>query len=229
MLYAFLALLIGFLVYTPQLWVRFVMAKHAKERAEIPGTGAELARHLIKRFDLDVQVEQTAPFKDHYDPGDRTVRLSPRNFNGRSLTAIAVAAHEVGHAIQFERHEDVSNLRAKYLPIGMRIKQIGSGLIMAGTLMLAVVHVPNILLLSIIAGIVTFIASAATYLFVLPEEYDASFAKALPILSAGEYIEPQHQDAVRQVLKAAALTYVCAALADVLSVWRWIGFLRGIR
>jgi len=92
--------LLAILVYAPSFWVRRVMAKHSKEIAGLPGTGGELALHLIERFELTgIKVEETAANTDHFDPSGPAVRLSPLNLNGKSLTAIAVAALEVGHAI----------------------------------------------------------------------------------------------------------------------------------
>ena len=102
MLLASFAAVVAVLFYLPSFWVRRVMRLYGGDSVDIPGTGAELARHLIDRFQLDgVAVEECAPFKDHFDPRGPAVRLSPQNYQGRSLTAVAVAAHEVGHAIQF--------------------------------------------------------------------------------------------------------------------------------
>ena len=117
------------LVYVPSLWVRHVMSKHGSELASLPGTGGELAEHLIKRFKLgDIKVEETEPFRDHFDPQNQTVRLSTANFHGKSLTAVAVAAHEVGHAIQFHRKEKIFKLRSRYMPTARLLGQIGIGI-----------------------------------------------------------------------------------------------------
>ena len=70
------------------------------------------------------------------------------------------------------------------------------------------------------------LASVLLYVAVLPEEWDASFNKALPILEKGEYVPAEYLPAIRQVLKACALTYVAAALADVLRLWQWLRFIR---
>jgi hypothetical protein len=75
-------------------------------------------------------------------------------------------------------------------------------------------------------GVATMLVSVAVYAAILPEEWDASFNKALPILIEGEYVDEHQLKAVRQILKACALTYVAAALADILSLWRWIAILR---
>jgi len=118
--------LLAILIYAPSFWVRRVMAKHSKEIAGLPGTGGELALHLIERFELTgIKVEETAANTDHFDPSGPAVRLSPLNLNGKSLTAIAVAAHEVGHAIQFYRREKVFELRKRYLPLATRLNQVG--------------------------------------------------------------------------------------------------------
>src|SRR5437868_10007325 len=97
---AFLALLFG-----PQLWVRRVMAQHGADRPDLPGTGAELARHLLDEAELpSVTVEKT-DIGDHYDPEARAVRLLPQHHDGRSIAAVAVAAHEVSHAVQHAHAE----------------------------------------------------------------------------------------------------------------------------
>lgn len=88
------------LVFGPGLWVKHVLAKYAQPADRYKGSGAQLARFLLDRRGMEsVAVEQTEQ-GDHYDPVAKAVRLSPDNFRGRSLTAITVAAHEVGHAVQ---------------------------------------------------------------------------------------------------------------------------------
>ena len=88
------------LFFTPHWWVRTVMRRYRQPRDDFSGTCGEFARHLLDRVGLKevhVDVTQTG---DHYGPRDRTVCLSPEKFDGRSLTAVVVAAHEVGHALQ---------------------------------------------------------------------------------------------------------------------------------
>ena len=101
MSFILLILFLILLMTGPQLWVRWVFYRYGHDQPGIPGTGGELAKHLIKRFEIaEVIVEETAPNTDHFDSNTPAVRLSADNFNGKSLTAIAVAAHEVGHALQ---------------------------------------------------------------------------------------------------------------------------------
>ncbi|MBL4891306.1 MAG: zinc metallopeptidase, partial [Rhizobiaceae bacterium] len=191
------------------------------------GTGGELAEHLIKRFELTgITVEETAPNTDHFDPSGPVVRLSPDNFNGRSLTAVAVAAHEVGHAMQFYRGEKVFELRKRYLPLAARLKQVGVVIMMLIPVIALLFRTPLVIGGVIAISMLLQLAGAFAYLIILPEEWDASFNKALPVLIEGEYIEPAQLPAVRQVLQAAALTYFAAALANVLHVGRWFMLLR---
>ncbi|MGJ8663790.1 MAG: zinc metallopeptidase, partial [Marinicella sp.] len=109
-------LFILIIVFGPNLWVKHVLRKHQKHIESLDGTGSELALHLIDRFELvDVQVIKGKKDEDYYDPQNKIVCLSPEVHDGKSLTAVAVAAHEVGHAIQFCNEEPVSQLREKYL------------------------------------------------------------------------------------------------------------------
>jgi uncharacterized protein len=218
---------LAILVYVPSFWVRHIMAKHSKEIAELPGTGGELATHLIERFELTgITVEEAAPNTDHFDPAGPVVRLSPDNFNGRSLTAVAVAAHEVGHAMQFHRGEKIFELRKRYLPMAARFNRVGVVIMMTIPFIALLIRMPLVIGGVIALSLLLQLAGAFAYLIILPEEWDASFNKALPVLIEGEYIEQAHIPAVRQVLKAAALTYFAAALANVLHVGRWFMLLR---
>jgi Zn-dependent membrane protease YugP len=214
------------LLYGPQLWVAYVLRRHHKEIDGMPGTGGELAEHLVAKLDLEgVTVEEGKQGEDHYNPGTSTVCLSPDVFRGKSLSAVAVAAHEVGHAIQFNRNEPVSELRGKYLGKAHLIQNWGIYILMSIPVIGIVFRVPHIALLTGVIGVVTMLASVMMYVAILPEEYDASFCKALPILEQG-YVPEEHLPAIRQVLKACALTYVAAALADILRLWRWLLILR---
>ncbi len=225
MIPALLILLIA-AVYGPSLWVRYVLWRHSKELDGIPGTGGELAQHLIERFELrGVSVREGATGEDFYNPQEKVVSLSPRVYSGRSLTAIAVATHEIGHAIQFYRDEPVSRLRGRYLNKALALKRLGTGLFTFLSFIAIILKIPHLFALSAIVAVAVMVLSAALYCVILPEEFDASFNKALPILKNG-YVPEQHIPAIHSILRAAALTYVAAALANVLSLWRWFRILR---
>ena len=216
-------LLLG-LFTLPQWWVGRVLKRHGEEREDFPGTGGELARHLIKAQGLEgVGIEET-PAGDHYDPMDKMVRLTPDKLNGRSLTAVVVAAHEVGHAIQDHNKETTFNARiqaAKFANVAERIAPIAFWL----SPLLAAMN-PAVSRVSLIVAILSVLASTLVHLITLPVEWDASFGKALPILEKGQYLNEQDMKGARQILLAAALTYVAGSLASLLNVWRWLRYLR---
>ena len=227
MLYLIGLLMLLSLFFGPNLWVTYVLKKHHRHLPGMPGTGSELALHLLKQYELEqVKVEKSEPENDHYNPSDNVVCLSPEVYDGKSLSAVAVAAHEVGHAIQFNREEPVSLLRKKYLGKALVLQRLGIYILIAIPVVALVFRIPHIALLNIIIGVMTMFVSVLMYLAILPEEWDASFNKALPILEEGEYVPQQYLPAIRQVLKACALTYVAGALADVLRLWRWLLLLR---
>ena len=109
-------LIVLVLIFGPSLWVKFVMRRYSSEKTEMLGTGGELAKHLIERFSLkDVKVEVTE-LGDHYDPIEKKVRLLREHYESKSLTAIAIAAHEVGHAIQDHQGDKRLATRTKKPP-----------------------------------------------------------------------------------------------------------------
>jgi Zn-dependent membrane protease YugP len=225
--YVLLAIVILAVVFGPKLWVRHVMRRHSVEIPGMPGTGGDLAAHLVKELELDgVSVEMTEENQDHFDPTTKTVRLGPGNYDGKSLTAVAVAVHEVGHAIQYDRDEPLIKLRTRFAPYARIAERIGVMAFMVMPVVLAVTRVPHAAGIMIAAGVLSMLSAVVFHLLTLPVEWDASFNKALPILTGGQYVAPGEEKAVRSVLKAAALTYVAAALADLLSLWRWLLILR---
>tara|TARA_R110001606_G_scaffold69194_3_gene158155 strand:- start:5472 stop:6149 length:678 start_codon:yes stop_codon:yes gene_type:complete len=212
-----LLLLVG-----PNLWVKFTLKRYATDRKDLPGTGGELATHLVKRFELtDVKVEQTQEGHDHFDFGQHAVRLSPSVFNGRSLTAVAVAAHEVGHAIAHEKKQKISHLSSRYLPLAHFARRITAGLLLGWPALSLLLHIPYAVPLHALVVGLSGLLAVLVQVAILPEEWDASFNKALPILKEGNYIPQEDLPKVKRILTACAMTYVAAALIKVLFVWRW--------
>lgn len=209
------------LVFTPSLWVRWVMSRYNDDVPNMPGTGGELAEHLIERFQLsDVSAEITE-LGDHYDPQTQTVRLSEANWHGKSLTAVAIAAHEVGHAIQHYQNDVQLAARTKLVPIVNLLGQLSVGFLVAAPIIGLITQHPVPLTITAIVGLSGLVLRMMLHLVTLPTEWDASFGKALPILKEGGYVSPDHERVVRRVLRAAALTYFAAALADAFNLFRW--------
>lgn len=174
-------------------------------------TGAEAARELIRRRGVSgVRVEMTQGFlSDHYDPGARVLRLSPDVYQGRSLAALGVAAHEAGHAIQHATSYGPLKFRSMVVKPAMLGSNLGAVLAGFGLFMQSA----GLLW----AGIVFFAAFVVFTLVTLPVEFDASKRAVLALQETG-MIATDEVEGTAAVLKAAALTYVAAAVSAVLQL-----------
>lgn len=217
-----LTLLLG-----PQLWTRHVFKRHDAPLAELPGTGGELARHLLTRLQLtDFSVQALETAGDHYDPENKTVCLSPGVHEGKSLTAVVVAAHEVGHALQHFTGYKPLYLRwnlAKYIAF---VEKAASVLLVSFPFVALLSKSPLAGGLMLVSGLTVLLLPVVFHLVTLPVEWDASFNRALPLLMEGEYLPKTAEPVIRRILTAAALTYVSASLFSLLNFYRWIAFLR---
>ncbi len=221
----FLLLLLAAL-FLPQYWVQHVLARYnRKPEDNFPGTGGELARHLLTRFGLDTVGVERTDMGDHYDPNDRCVRLTPDKYDGRTLTAITVAAHECGHALQHAGSERLFMLRSRLAVSAVWAARVGSFLILLAPMLGLLSRAPSPALISVLGGFLVMGVGVLVQLVTLPVELDASFRKALPLLEAG-YLERDQVPAARRILRAAAWTYVAASLASLLNFWRWLAILR---
>jgi Zn-dependent membrane protease YugP len=224
-LIVFFLLLIA-LVIGPGLWVSAVMKRYQFPRNRYDTTGGQTARALLDSEGLgNVGVESTDR-GDHYDPIDKIVRLSSDNFNGSSLTALTVAAHEVGHAIQ-----DAIGFRPLYWRTRLvrwvgPIEKVGAGMLMIAPFSLALTRVPMIGILTFVAGLATLGTGIAVHALTLPTEFDASFRRALPLIRQHGLLRSDDLPRARKLLTAAALTYVSSALQSLLNIARWWAILR---
>ena len=209
-------------IFGPSLWVKLVMKRHSSVKPEMPGTGGELAKHLIQRFSLkDVEVEVTE-LGDHYDPIEKKVRLLREHYESKSLTAIAIAAHEVGHAIQDQQGDKRLATRTKMAPVVDKVARWSAAIISLSPVIGIIPRHPMPFSVVLFLGRSGFVARMLFHAVTLPIEFDASFSKALPLLREGNYVSQSNEKAVSSILRAAALTYVSAALADILNLGRWI-------
>ena len=210
----------------PQLWTKYVFNKYRGYREEYAGTGGEMARHLLDRFEMKYVQVETTELGDHYDSQAKIVRLLPDNYNGKSLTAVTVAAHEVGHAIQDKTNFKPLQERTKLVRIAQGAEKAGSFVMMGIPIVAGLTRSPAGGLLVFLAGFGVMSIGALVHLVTLPVEWDASFRRALPVLEQGHYISPADMEGSRKILTAAALTYVAASLGGLLNIWRWIMVMR---
>jgi uncharacterized protein len=214
------------IVFGPGLWVKHVLSKYSTPADRYRGSGAELARHLLDRHGLaDVRVEETEQ-GDHYDPTDKAVRLTPDKYHGRSLTAITVAAHEVGHAVQDGTNYPPLRLRHHLVGLLRPVERFGAGILMVSPFIGALTRAPSLGMLMFLGGLLSLGTATLVHLVTLPTEMDASFRRALPMLDAEDVLLKSDRPHARRILQAAALTYVAASLMSLLNVARWWAILR---
>lgn len=184
--------------------------------------GAEVARRILDSnglYHVDV-VETRGQLTDHYDPRSKTVRLSSANYHGHSLAAAAIAAHEVGHAIQDQEDYAALRLRHALVPVANIGSNLSWILIMVGLL----AQLSGLLLLGII-----FMAAAVLFqLVTLPVEFNASNRAMDQVVSLG-IIRNDEERHTKKVLSAAALTYVAAAAVAVLELLRLVLIFTGMQ
>ena len=219
-------IVILFLIIVPSLWVQMVLARHNAERSDFPGSGGELARHLLDGMGLGaVKVEETV-LGDHYDPDAKAVRLKTERFHGRSLTAVVVAAHEIGHAMQDATDYGPLKARTRLARSAAIIEVIGTVVLIAAPFVALLFRHPTGAVFPIIAGVAILSTNVVMHLTTLPVEFDASFGRALPLLKAGGYLPDDDFPAARSILRAAAFTYVAASLMSLINIARWLRVLR---
>src|SRR5690606_36331455 len=214
----------GFIIYIAilliiPLWaqarVRSTYKKYSKMPTSSYLSGAEVARKILDDNGLyDVHIEETdGMLSDHYDPRKKVVRLSTEIYHGRSMAASAVAAHEVGHAIQDPQNYAFLRFRHALVPIANLGSNLSFFLIFAGIIFTWA----EMLLL----GIIFMSAAVLFQLVTLPVEFDASNRAMAQLVSSG-IIRNNEERETRKVLNAAAMTYVAAALTAVMELVRFI-------
>jgi len=224
--YLVFALILLAIVFGPGLWVRKVLDKYSLPKDRYAGSGAQLARHLLNLHKLEhVKVEVTKE-GDHYDPAAKAVRLTEDKYKGHSLTAITVAAHEVGHALQDRDGYGPLKLRSRLVRATQMVEKIGAGILLVSPFMGALTRAPGLGVLMFLGGLLTLGSSTLVHLVTLPTELDASFSRALPLLEKHGILKETDKRHAHTLLKAAALTYVSASLMSLLNIARWVAILR---
>lgn len=208
----------GLLLIIP-LWaqsrVKSTYRKYSQIATSSRMTGAQVARQILDDNGLfDVQIEEVkGVLSDHYDPRKKVVRLSQDNYHGYSMAAAAVAAHEVGHAIQDAENYAFLKFRSALVPLASFGSNSALWIIIIGFIMGAM----NLVLLGIV-----FMAFAVLFqLVTLPVEFNAS-SRAMDQLVVTGIIQNNEERPTKKVLDAAALTYVAAALVAVAELIRFI-------
>ncbi|SDX13255.1 zinc metallopeptidase [Nitrosomonas oligotropha] len=226
MLYLILVIVIAALIVGPSYWVKHTLAKYSHPEDRYPGTGAELARILLDWANLQTVKVEVTEQGDHYDPIEKVVRLTADKFNGKSLTAITVAAHEVGHAIQDRDGYLPLKWRTRLVQIAAPAEKLGAVILMIAPIVAVGLRAPAAGALFLAGGLLTLGSAVVVHMVTLPMELHASFARALPMLEQGKYLIQGDEPHARRILRAAAWTYVSASLMALLNIGRWWAILR---
>ena len=214
------------IAWLPGWWVRRTMEKYHRPEDRYRYSGAAMARELLHRHGLTHVDVETTKDGDHYDPADRTVRLSQQNYHGHSLTAVTVAAHEVGHAVQHARGYRPLQLRGTLVAATRHAQRLGAILMIGIPFITLITRHPAPGILFFLAGVLSMGMAALVHFVTLPTELDASFRRAMPMLREGGYLhEPDYRHAER-ILRAAAYTYLAQSLASLLNIASWFRYLR---
>lgn len=203
-----------------QIKVKSTYHKYSQIATRSGLTGAAVTREILRDENVsgpggrEIGLELTpGELSDHYDPRSRTLRLSQDIFYGNSISALGIAAHEVGHAIQHAREYTPMQVRNLVYPVS----SIGSSL--AFPLFFVGIIVGNPLLLKV--GILLFTLAVLFTVLTLPVEFDAS-RRAIRSLANGGYLTEEELSGAKKVLNAAALTYVAATAMALLNLLRLI-------
>ena len=204
--------------------VQFRLKSKFAEYSKVPTSsgmsGKEVAEKMLKDNGIyDVQIISADGFlSDHYNPVNKTVNLSPDVYNGRTVSAAAVAAHECGHAVQHATAYSMLMLRSKLVPAVQISSTLSQWVIIAGLGFMGFGGGnPTVLLIGIVLFAVTTLFSVIT----LPVEFDAS-ARALKWLDNAHITKTEEYSKAKDALKWAALTYVVAALASIAMLVQYI-------
>lgn len=197
-----------------QMKIRNAYSKYSQITSWRSITGADVARSLLRGSGLDdVRVERiSGELTDHYDPRERVLRLSTGVYSNRSIAAIGIAAHEVGHAIQHDHGYAPLGIRNSLVPVANIGSQLAWPMVLIGIFFPAFDFLVNI-------GIILFAGAVVFQLITLPVELNAS-NRALALLNTGGYLQGEELEGAKKVLNAAALTYIAAAATAILFLIR---------
>lgn len=221
--YIYLFLLLGVMILSmiAQNRVASVFNQYAQVRTKSGVTGAELAQRLLYQNGLNLPVLQVSgSLTDHFNPKEQTVGLSEVVYGSDSVSALAVAAHEIGHVLQYDEGYGPMKLRSVILPVANIGSRIGPFLVIGGLLLsVLAANTGNVGYYIAMGGVGLYVVMFLFQLLTLPVEFNAS-KRGLNMLTEGGYIADDELPGAKKMLNAAAMTYVLAALGSFVTVLR---------
>lgn len=210
--------LIIFLILStaPVIWLNYVFRKNDQILINMPFTGLEFGKLILKDYGLtEVKIEKSLSV-DHYDLLEKKVKVTQERLSKKSLTAISIVCHEIGHAIQHKEKYKALEQRTSLVRNTAWISQIGSSILLIGIPTILATGYYPLIKVCLLLALLSLLIGIIVHLITLEVELDASFNKALPILI--EKVPPEYHDSCKSILRAAAFTYVIGVVRNFVSL-----------
>ena len=210
--------LIIFLILSaaPVIWLNYVFRKNDRILINMPFTGLEFGKLILKDYGLtEVKIEKSLSV-DHYDLLEKKVKVTQERLSKKSLTAISIVCHEIGHAIQHKEKYKALEQRTSLVRNTAWISQIGSSILLIGIPTILATGYYPLIKVCLLLALLSLLIGIIVHLITLEVELDASFNKALPILI--EKVPPEYHDSCKSILRAAAFTYVIGVVRNFVSL-----------
>ena len=210
--------LIIFLILStaPVIWLNYVFHKNDQILINMPFTGLEFGRLILNDYGLtEVKIEKSLSV-DHYDLLEKKVKVTEDRLSKKSLTAISIVCHEIGHAIQHKEKYKALEQRTSLVRNTAWISQIGSSILLIGIPTILATGYYPLIKVCLLLALLSLLIGIIVHLITLEVELDASFNKALPILI--EKVPPEYHDSCKSILRAAAFTYVIGVVRNFVSL-----------
>jgi Zn-dependent membrane protease YugP len=205
-----------FVFVLPKLWLSNAMKKNDEELVNMPFTAEEFGKLILEENNLSgVKIEETEKV-DHYDLNDKTVRVQQGRLAKKSLTSLTIICHEIGHAIQHEEEYGPLVRRTSLVERTQWISKFGGVILYSGLPLILATGSFGLIKICLILVLISVLLGVFIHLITLDVEVDASFNRAMPILE--EKIPKEYHSQCKNVLQAAAFTYVIGALTSFLSL-----------
>ena len=200
----------------PMAWLNYIFKKNDATLINMPFTGLEFGETVLNEIGLnDVKIEKSLSV-DHYDLSEKKVKVTEDRLSKKSLTAISIVCHEIGHAIQHKQKYKPLEQRTTLVKNTAWISQLGSGLLMVGIPTILATGSYNLIKVCLLLVLLSLLIGVIVHLITLEVEIDASFNKALPIIK--DKVPSEYHDACESILKAAAFTYVIGVVRNFVSL-----------
>ena len=213
-----IAYLIIFLILStaPVIWLNYVFHKNDQILINMPFTGLEFGKLILKDYGLtEVKIEKSLSV-DHYDLLEKKVKVTQERLSKKSLTAISIVCHEIGHAIQHKEKYKALEQRTSLVRNTAWISQIGSSILLIGIPTILATGYYPLIKVCLLLALLSLLIGIIVHLITLEVELDASFNKALPILI--EKVPPEYHNSCKSILRAAAFTYVIGVVRNFVSL-----------